>query len=578
MRRFKKSIAILLSVLMLFSVSMVGASAEGEHTYVVRGTIAGADWSNTLDAENTMTLGDNSLYTKTFTDVPVGKYQFKVRDTSIASDEAPGAWFGDANGDNIDITVSQACDVTVTFNATTGEVGFYGDYVEATSGLTVTKMQLMGFAGWNFSTAPEMTETTAGVYTYTAENVKKGDYNYKFAANGDWDANWGAGADDEALSGDAVWNSQNNFFLSLSEVSDVTFTIDISKFEFATKSGAVYEVTVTPAEGGETTATTATTATETQGEEEEEGAYYIIGSMTDWTTDNAYKLTKNEAAEGNEYYYGGLDLTTESQFKVVYEKGNQRTWFPDGMGNNYGENGEITADGSYDVYFRPDGNGGADWFYNCIYVSLPDEPTEPSESTDASETTDDTEATEPMETRTVYFTNTIGWDNVYVYAFKGTEEEGVTVGEEWPGTQMVSNGLNELDQPTFMAEIGVDATYVVFNNGEGVQSGNLEINDSIDGYWYNSEDEIFVPFAFETPTEGTEVTEDTTPIEGAPTYYVVGSFTDWEIDEAYTLTANPEAENEYMLTGVALSAGDEFKVKSFTASIEGGDPKWYPDG
>ena len=30
---------------------------------------------------------------------------------------------------------------------------------------------------------------------------------------------------------------------------------------------------------------------------------------------------------------------------------------------------EITADGNYTIYFRPDGQGGDDWFYHVIYVA-----------------------------------------------------------------------------------------------------------------------------------------------------------------------------------------------------------------
>ena len=70
---------------------------------------------------------------------------------------------------------------------------------------------------------------------------------------------------------------------------------------------------------------------------------------------------------------------TSSQFKVVKVQNGQQSWFPSGMGNNYGENGEITADGEYTIYFRPNYNGGEDWFYNCIYVSK-NEP-EPAEVT-----------------------------------------------------------------------------------------------------------------------------------------------------------------------------------------------------
>ena len=106
--------------------------------------------------------------------------------------------------------------------------------------------------------------------------------------------------------------------------------------------------------------------------------YYLVGNMTEWDVDENYELNPNIDSDIEEYFYV-LDLTTSSQFKVVKVQNGQQTWFPSGMGNNYGENGEITEDGEYTVYFRPNYNGGEDWFYNCIYVSK-NEP-EPAEVT-----------------------------------------------------------------------------------------------------------------------------------------------------------------------------------------------------
>lgn len=103
-----------------------------------------------------------------------------------------------------------------------------------------------------------------------------------------------------------------------------------------------------------------------------EGGFYVVGNMTSWGPDASYMLTKNDAAETDEYQIFGVALTTESQFKVAYSANGSTIsdddWYPDGMGNNYGENGEITEDGTYNIYFRPNGDGGDDWFYNVIYV------------------------------------------------------------------------------------------------------------------------------------------------------------------------------------------------------------------
>ena|GEM_PF-792629 len=100
--------------------------------------------------------------------------------------------------------------------------------------------------------------------------------------------------------------------------------------------------------------------------------YYIIGNMNDWEINNNYKLTLNEAAAPTvEYYFPSLALTTTSQFKVVYSAdGTDKTiYYPDGTENDYGQHGEITADGNYTIFFRPNGDGGSDWFHNVIYVT-----------------------------------------------------------------------------------------------------------------------------------------------------------------------------------------------------------------
>ena len=99
--------------------------------------------------------------------------------------------------------------------------------------------------------------------------------------------------------------------------------------------------------------------------------YYLVGSMSDWSVNSAYKLARREASETEEYVLSGVSLNANDAFKIVSSADGiyPDNWYPDGTGNNYGENGEITAAGTYDVYFRPNYDGGEDWFYGCIYVT-----------------------------------------------------------------------------------------------------------------------------------------------------------------------------------------------------------------
>jgi len=95
--------------------------------------------------------------------------------------------------------------------------------------------------------------------------------------------------------------------------------------------------------------------------------YYIVGNMTDWAVSADYEMTPNNVrVDTDEEYKYDITLTTASQFKVVKVDGETQTWYPDGMGNNYGEHGEIERDGDYTIYFRPALDGNEDWFYGCI--------------------------------------------------------------------------------------------------------------------------------------------------------------------------------------------------------------------
>ena len=97
--------------------------------------------------------------------------------------------------------------------------------------------------------------------------------------------------------------------------------------------------------------------------------YYLAGTMNEWSAQPGYALAANEEAAPVEEYMITLDLKTTDQFKIIkFEDETIKTWYPD-PGSNYGQNGEITKDGKYTVYFRPNADGGSDWFSKVIYVA-----------------------------------------------------------------------------------------------------------------------------------------------------------------------------------------------------------------
>ena len=92
--------------------------------------------------------------------------------------------------------------------------------------------------------------------------------------------------------------------------------------------------------------------------------YYIVGDMNSWGASADYLLTLNKEASTTEYYIKGLELTTSQGLKVIGVLGDNTTWYPDGENNNY----YVSADGKYDIYFRPNGDGDESWHYNVIYA------------------------------------------------------------------------------------------------------------------------------------------------------------------------------------------------------------------
>jgi hypothetical protein len=84
--------------------------------------------------------------------------------------------------------------------------------------------------------------------------------------------------------------------------------------------------------------------------------------------------SNKEVTEEAEEYTFTMDLTTASQFKVVKVDGETQTWIPDGLGNAFGENGEIKADGRYIIRFRPNADGGDDWFEKMITIESAEDP------------------------------------------------------------------------------------------------------------------------------------------------------------------------------------------------------------
>ena len=234
------------------------------------------------------------------------------------------------------------------------------------------------------------TTITVGVINYVINELGNTGYkvHYWGGADGAKDADLTATGKTEKKSvGKAYWNGDEQTFTMFTATVPSGFdgykvhngdrwfgddgTPDKTTAYIFNYSGdkALYEVSAEPV----TEPVTVAPATDAPAEM----AYYLVGTMNDWTAEDAYKLSKNDAsADIEEYLFNDLALETTDEFKVVYsEDGTAMTkWFPEGSDNNYGGNGEITEAGTYILYFRPHYDGFEDWFNGCIAVINNSEP------------------------------------------------------------------------------------------------------------------------------------------------------------------------------------------------------------
>ncbi|MDO4893499.1 MAG: dockerin type I domain-containing protein, partial [Eubacteriales bacterium] len=172
-------------------------------------------------------------------------------------DPANAVWHGMDNTDlNYDFMLSQDCDVTVTYNPATGEINVTGDGVIPPV-YNISKITAVGAGQGNFlngivwdpdAADNQMTEVKPGVYEITFEDCDTNtDYQFKFAANGGWDMNWGLVKDTEAKLNEAnpsQYNGENILFNveSEEETVNVTLQLDISNWDTVKKGGATYTI------------------------------------------------------------------------------------------------------------------------------------------------------------------------------------------------------------------------------------------------------------------------------------------------------------------------------------------------
>jgi len=111
--------------------------------------------------------------------------------------------------------------------------------------------------------------------------------------------------------------------------------------------------------------------------------------------------------------------------------------------------------------------------------------------------------------RTVYFDNTAQWSNVYIYYWSSANAGMIS----WPGEKMQPV---EGDLYSFTLPDGV--TMVIFNNGSGTQTADLELPDEENLYTYNSGWSVYEQGCAHVWDGGTITTAPTCTEAGTRTY------------------------------------------------------------
>lgn len=243
-------------LLILVALIATSFSAMAEDIYIVAGSeeLCGTVWDGT-DHNNKMTDNGDGTYSKTFTNVAaMNGYQFKVVKNGVE-------WYGDEADNNITFNVTTACDVTITFNATTFKSTVTGTGVQAYV-FNVEKVVAVGNgvgawlngAAWDPNAdANKMTQVADKVYEIAFDNVPVDEgYMVKFVTNGSWADNFGGFFEASGKESDAMYNSGNITF-NLEKAGTVKLRLDLSKFDYATRTGAKFVITLPGSEPAELT-------------------------------------------------------------------------------------------------------------------------------------------------------------------------------------------------------------------------------------------------------------------------------------------------------------------------------------
>lgn len=231
-----------------------------EHIYTVVGDeaeIFGGTWDATLEA-NDMTFNDQTgNFEKSYTVTKA----YNVVQLKVVEDRT--TYYGDKNGDNLAFALTGPGTFTVIFTPGDPEVEnshniqIVGDIVSEVT-FTFSEVYAVGNGEDNYLNGASwdpgyvanlMTEVEPGIWEIKFEDVADGfERQMKFALDGTWTYNFGFSKDPEAtfepnVEQEAGWDGGNITFDTL-DLCDITARLDVRNFDFASKTGATYTITI----------------------------------------------------------------------------------------------------------------------------------------------------------------------------------------------------------------------------------------------------------------------------------------------------------------------------------------------
>ena len=234
----------------LLCVALFGAAAYAQDTYdpnehdvVVRGTknLCTENWSDDGGPGEAMSYdAESGLWKVTLSAKDTKVIEFKIVDTY----DGNTSWYGvDGGNDNYQFQVSEPSDVLITFDPTTLKATYSGDKVKEYDPNDIQFVIVAGSSGllngvdWKeteeLGGVNKMTEVDEGYYQLELTNIKAGNYEFKFTANGAWAKQWGGIDGSNELENNVAAPAQGgsnppNFKITLPKgaVYNVTLTLD----------------------------------------------------------------------------------------------------------------------------------------------------------------------------------------------------------------------------------------------------------------------------------------------------------------------------------------------------------------